>query len=387
MIAKKLEHTPSFLQRLFYVLRGKDEDEKDYSIRAKHDHKIEKIDIIGANFKYNNPLLYDFNGLLMGVDKNKVYDIDNKFVEVSKKYRGNGNLFCAHFVLSLDENETLDKLQWEHALKIFLEEQGYTRNRYIAVRHMPSNKNTDKKEHMHIILQRVRDDNLSFVKEGNDYRRNESACRKIENLFGLKKVLSSHETWETRADNKTQKGIDKRKKENIKNGKDINDGLKTSDIPLLKSLLKDVIDNKKPKTMTEFVNELKKVNMQMHVKTKSGGYEIKGATFSYNGGKEIAGKNLHRHKCTWPKLIASGISYDAKRDNDALGLNKYATSLIDIDKVNKEVEESYKPIDIAPELKEEQREVKLFAMLRIEKERADSECIRKTNSIYVKNDS
>ena len=113
------------------------------------------------------------------VGENKT-ELTREFAAISSQ-----NLACEkpvfHASLSLSPGEKFTDEQWNEAAKNYLNQMGFTDdNQYIFVRH------TDKEhDHVHIIANRVNARDLNVVKDGNDFRKSQTACKDLERQYGL----------------------------------------------------------------------------------------------------------------------------------------------------------------------------------------------------------
>ena len=91
-----------------------------------------------------------------------------------------------HASLSLPPGQNLTNEQWNDVAKSYLQKIGFADdNQYLVVRH------ADKEhDHIHIVANRVNPRDLSVVKDSQDFRKTQEACRDLEKKYGLTQIQS-----------------------------------------------------------------------------------------------------------------------------------------------------------------------------------------------------
>lgn len=166
-----------------------------------------------------------------------------------------------HCSISLEPGETVTDEQMQKMGESHLQNMGFDleKNQYLITLHT----DTDH-EHIHILANRVRTDDLSVVHDGWDYKRQETSLRKIEKEQGFRQ-LGDHKKIEAGYCNDLKKGIDKS--------------------------IRDCKGDKE-----KFVDCCKANGIDAKLNTQSTG-RIAGVSYSQPGGKEIKGSDLgHGYK-------------------------------------------------------------------------------------------
>ena len=174
-----------------------------------------------------------------------------------------------HASLSLPPGEKLTDEQWNSVARSYLEKMGFdpVANQYAVVRH------TDREhDHIHIIANRINQNNFSVAKDNFDFKRTQEACRAVEKEFGLR--VTEKTNSKTREIAKGGKADDMRKA--------VDDALKNS-----------------KGDGNAFLADLKGKGIEIKLNQQSTG-RVAGITFSKEGaafkGSEL-GKNY-----SWPSI-------------------------------------------------------------------------------------
>lgn len=166
-----------------------------------------------------------------------------------------------HCSISLEPGETATDEQLNKMGESHLKNMGFDteKNQYLITRHHDT-----EHEHIHILANRVRTDDLSVVHDGWDYKKQETSLRKIEKEQCFK-PLEDHKKIEAGYCNDLKKGIDKS--------------------------IRDCRGDK-----SKFVEACRNNGIEAKLNQQSTG-RIAGVSFSRPGGKEIKGSQLgHGYK-------------------------------------------------------------------------------------------
>lgn len=86
-----------------------------------------------------------------------------------------------HTSLSSPTGERLTDDKWREVASDYMKEMGYGDSQYAVTRHTKA-----KHDHIHIVCNRVKQTDFSVVKDSNDYKRQETTLRALEQKHGLK---------------------------------------------------------------------------------------------------------------------------------------------------------------------------------------------------------
>lgn len=277
-----------------------------------HGHKMQNVVYLNGSALSPSPLTHDSTDKVIDVN---VEELTTEFEFQTQLYNGKGanNAPYDHSVLSLAPNESLTNTQWAQAAQILQDELSFSFDDtlWCGGIHFES-----RAIHLHLISNRVKNDG-SLVSMYNNYERAQVACRKIEKMFGLRVVKSSHESI-GEEDLKPHSHA----KRHIPN----NNGMIT-DIEirqLIRRGVKNVFKYEKPQTISDYVNSLKKRGVEVKAREGTPG-EVIGLSYrmSKHSDKWYSGSKISSQHATWGSLLRSdrkNISYDSMRDNPALGL-------------------------------------------------------------------
>lgn len=104
-----------------------------------------------------------------------------------RKLRPNLGKAVLHVSLSAAPGEVLSDEQWRSVGTTYLHGMGFTDNQYVMTRHADT-----EHEHIHILANRITLRG-SVVSDGQDYKRQEAIMRKIEQEYGLTRVMPSRD--------------------------------------------------------------------------------------------------------------------------------------------------------------------------------------------------
>ncbi|UPW20113.1 relaxase/mobilization nuclease domain-containing protein [Agarivorans sp. TSD2052] len=275
---------------LFYIYRG-----------DAHEHEVSQVRHIGGNVFSADP---------MTGGKMDLSDIIEEFEDQSALYQGKGRKLFKHYVISLAPGEHLQDDQWHQIVNDYMTDLGYSRlTVWTAAVHM----DTDK-EHAHIAACLVQNQpGRSLVSTANDYEKGWSSMRRAENRYGLRKLQNPNENF----------GYNYTKVEVKVAGGRLN-AIKRDEAAIIRARFKEAYKRfGRPKTMTDLVMRLAKVNVFVAVKEGKNG-KPEGIKFKTGkNGTWVSGSKVKATRFTWGKLLSNeGISYNPERDNFALGLAK-----------------------------------------------------------------
>jgi len=254
---------------------------------------------LGGNLMAIPDTTYDNNGKIIS------YNIDPIIKELEQQadlYVGNGERLCAHYALTLPNEEKLDEMRWSMAARSYMSDMGYGDDtKWTAVIH-----DDTEAEHLHIIACRVRFDR-SLVNDKNDFERGIRAVRKIEKYLGLVVNRSPEENF----------GIEYSIAEMRTGHGRGTEAAYRDPGHIIRSGLEMVFHNT-PKTMLELVVSLREHNVMSSVYRDKG--RPTGIRYSVDGKTWISGTKIKRQRATWGKLIEQGIDYHPQRDDKWLNL-------------------------------------------------------------------
>lgn len=104
-----------------------------------------------------------------------------------RKLRPNLGKAVLHVSLAAAHGEALSDAQWRDIGQHYLRGMGLTNNQYVMTRHTDT-----EHEHIHILANRITHSG-TVVSDGNDYQRQESIMREIEQKYGLQQVAPSRD--------------------------------------------------------------------------------------------------------------------------------------------------------------------------------------------------
>jgi hypothetical protein len=219
----------------------------------------------------------------------------------------------AHISFSPSPQEHLDDLQALEFAQAYMDKIGFGDCQWVLAGHNDT-KTPEGKErpHFHIIANRVRITDGRVVTAWRDWRRSELALRELEQEFNLVRVQPSWEIYKSAASRGQTQRVKKELHEFEEGKRD-----KPPDFPV-KVQLQNTIDQAAidHPTLTQLIERLQDARVEVKVGyTRTG--KIKGISYKQD---EItfSGTQLGR-AYTFPGLIKHrGVSYDSKRDDDAI---------------------------------------------------------------------
>lgn len=192
-----------------------------------------------------------------------------------------------------------DDAKWAAIAQAWVREMGI--EDFVAVAHGDG--------HIHIAASRIKRDG-SVVSDQHDYKRSEAAIRKIEIVFGLKVVESSHLLNEAAA-------VDHHKAPT--RGQMIYNEIvgETPPAMFVAAVLDDIIDN--DVSVASFINQLETAGIKVHPNIATTG-RMNGFAYEVDGIR-VTSKAMGRG-FTWKNLLQRGLSYEPDRDDAALSAAK-----------------------------------------------------------------
>lgn len=306
MISNKAGYSAWFINRLLYIYRAEliNENVKGEKVESAEidDNRINHTEIkirhIGGNISSKDPLIYDKNNAVIGVE---LGDIDKELTEQSKRHKGKAELFCSHFMLSLAPNEKADDFTWSAMVTRYMELIGYNElTKWTSVVHEDT-----ANEHLHIVACRVKS-NGTLVDDYKDYEKCCDAARTLEQEFGF--------TVHPNFDESFQKNRGRGKEKNTENEK-------KDHAIMIRNKLNELYRSKKPDTMSDFVTGLKTLGVSVMIVTNKDNQPT-GIKYSLDGARWISGSTIKKTRFTWTALQEKEkISYVPARDNKVLGLS------------------------------------------------------------------
>ena len=302
MLYKNLKCRATVRATLEYVFRE----------NPDHGHKMQNVVYLSGSALSPSPLTHDSTGKVIGVN---VDELTGEFEFQTNLYNGKGanNVPYDHSVLSLAPNESISNSQWAQAAQILQDELNFSFDDtlWCGGIHLES-----RAIHLHLISNRVKNDG-SLVSMYNNYERAQVACRKIEKMFGLIIINSSHEVI-GEEDLKPHTHA----KRHIPNKNGV---IKDIEIrQLIRRAVKNVFKYEKPQTIIDYVNSLKERGVEVIAREGAPG-EVIGLSYRMNrhNDKWYSGSKVSSQHATWGSLLRpdrKNLSYNSMRDNPALGL-------------------------------------------------------------------
>lgn len=223
-------------------------------------------------------------------------------LQSSLKHNHNVTESFRHFVISLDEGETLTDKQWKKAVKTTMVHLGYDNARYIAFKHS----DTDS-EHVHITASTQCLETNKVINDWQSVTNAQEVMRELEKEFGLKQLISSNEM-----DRKQETIADKQAPDKIKF--------------MMRRLLNKAIDTlDKEASLVDFELALMKQGIAIRLKEDEDAGEFKGLVYSFNNHIIPAAKLRSGNVFTLGKLIKSNVLAD-----DALSIAAYKKEKEDV---------------------------------------------------------
>ena len=251
--------------------------------------------IIGKNISGESPL-----------------SLNKEFLE-SKNTNHQVKRHCAHLILSLPKQESVDDLTMSHITGDFLESMGYRNSNditqnvaFVAVRH-----HDKEHEHIHIVASRVRLDG-SCVSDSWDYLKAQNTTRAIATKYDLSVApVSSNAVAQNLADSGVDATVSPNRSPSIRQ---INANHQE---PSFKETIGEAIEKAliNSKNLTEYASNL--YDSGVVAKAKFDGKELLGFSYAYKG-KYAAGNQISR--CySWNNIQAEWeLEYNPIRDYELL---------------------------------------------------------------------
>lgn len=191
-----------------------------------------------------------------------------------------------HASLSAAPGEKLTDQEWNQAADSYMSKMGFTDNQYAVFRHTDT-----QNEHIHIVANRIRTNDLTVVHDSIDRYKSVEACREIEKEQGLKSGAKREDEDEGGGSGEGSGSGEGG------GGSGYCAGLKRG----INKSIKDCHGDK-----SQFVDACKKNGIDAKLNIQSTG-RVAGVSYSQPGGKEIKGSDLG-HGYKWQgveKRIAS----------------------------------------------------------------------------------
>ncbi|MCH1932070.1 relaxase/mobilization nuclease domain-containing protein [Shewanella sp. A25] len=295
-IIKMQERRASVKITLLYAYRGDD-----------HEHDVTKISHIGGNVFSRNPVKYNADGSLSGVD---VDALVQEFEEHNSSYTGMAQNLYKHLSISIAQGEHLTDFQWFEAANETMRALGFDESsKWVAVRH------SDKEhEHIHIIYSLVSDDG-QLIDQHNDAHKGFEVMRKIELKYGLKMLENPEDSLNVDA-----------KKEQIKAAGGM-DNISKDWGRIIRARINEMVTRNGgqfPHSMSAFAVELSKVGVEIKVSTDKEG-RAKGISYRASNSEDcpwISGSKLKGTVYSFNALQKRGVSYLPGRDDVLLRIKE-----------------------------------------------------------------
>lgn len=238
--------------------------------------------------------------------------LNKEFLE-SKNTNHQVKRHCAHLILSLPKQESVDDLTMSHITGDFLESMGYRNSNditqnvpFVAVRH-----HDKEHEHIHIVASRVRFDS-SCVSDSWDYLKAQNATRAIATKYDLSVApVSSNAVAQNLADSGVDATVSPNRSPSIRQ---INANHQE---PSFKEIIGEAIEKAliNSKNLTEYASNL--YDNGVVAKAKFDGKELLGFSYAYKG-KYAAGNQISR-RYSWNNIQAEWeLEYNPIRDYEPL---------------------------------------------------------------------
>ena len=238
--------------------------------------------------------------------------LNKEFLE-SKNMNHRVKRHCAHLILSLPKQESIDDLTMSYIAGDFLESMGYRNSNdiiqnvpFVAVRHY------DKEHsHIHIVASRVRFDG-SCVSDSWDYLKLQNITRTIADKYDLSIApVSSKAVAKSLSDKNINAEVSPNRSPSIRQ---IN---ANHEEPSFKEIIGEAIENAltNSKNLTEYASNL--YDSGVVVKAKFDDRELLGFSYAYKG-KYAAGNQISR-RYSWTNIQAKwDLVYNPTRDYEPL---------------------------------------------------------------------
>ncbi|SHN71605.1 relaxase/mobilization nuclease domain-containing protein [Desulfovibrio litoralis] len=198
-----------------------------------------------------------------------------------------------HVSLSISPDEKLSDEQWKSVAKSYLKHMGFEKCQYVATKH------TDTEHpHIHLVVNRIGIDG-QVVSDSQDYQRQESLMRKLEQELNLKTVEPSREA----------------KRKSLTKG-EVEHSVRTGE-PSTRMLLQKIIDRtlQNGLNLETFTHKLEEQGVKTRLNQASTGF-VSGISFSLN---EVAlkGSDLGKNY-TWNALQKRGLTHEQVRHDQRI---------------------------------------------------------------------
>lgn len=288
-----MTHNPKELRRLCdltlsYIFRG-----------DGHEHKVnpECVELIGGNM-FELPQRLDDGSFYLNT-------CIEEFETSQSMHTGKGEKFYKHFIISLDEGESLTNKQWNEVCEEYMEALGYKNTNWVAAKHSDSSS-----EHIHILASRVKlEPGGALVSSHNDYEKGWNVMRNFERKFSLRQLENPADGF---GHNYTKGQIKQAGSRKQAQAKDEAHNIRKTISALYKRY-------GKPSTMIEFVGLLGKADISVKARQNNDG-SVTGMSYAYKDGPFLSGTKIKKTQLTFNALIKNGVSYQPNRDNYALGI-------------------------------------------------------------------
>jgi len=240
-------------------------------------------------------------------------DVLNKEFLESKNMNHRVKRHCAHLILSLPKQESIDNLTMSYVTGDFLESMGYRNSNdvtqnvpFVAVRH-----HDKEHSHIHIIASRVRFDS-SCVSDSWDYLKAQNVTRAIAAKYDLSVApVSNKAVAKSLSDKNINAPVSPNRSPSIRQ---INTN---HEEPSFKEIIGEAIENAliNSKNLTEYTSNL--YDSGVVAKAKFDGKELLGFSYAYKG-KYAAGNQISR-RYSWNNIQALGeLEYNPTHDYEPL---------------------------------------------------------------------
>lgn len=207
-----------------------------------------------------------------------------------RKMRPNLGKAVLHVSLSAAPGETLTDAQWREIGKRYIDGMGLEKNQFIVTRHTDT-----EHEHIHILANRIRFDG-GVTSDSQDYKRQETIMRELEQDYGLQRVAPSIEA-ERKAPTKGE----------------IEGGIRTGE-PSAKQQLQQLCDGaaKDCRSFSAYQERLEAAGVELVPVVQLEGAKLSGLSYRLDG---VTMKGSDLGKAYSPAGLAKrGVTYEQDRD-------------------------------------------------------------------------
>jgi hypothetical protein len=303
----------------------------EYFLRAncEHDHEVGDVIFLQGSSISDNPVDLNEDGTLNDVNLDELVA---EFEQQASLYNGSNRdgKFYNHAMISLRINETLTDKHWAEVLKEFQAGIGYEFDNSLFCAGIHKEKDN---LHIHIAGCRV-DNDGKLISKHNHYEKAQRVRDRICKKYGLTAPENSFDNMSDKASNQHIDYVNRVKQ---RAGDSLPDG-KFSYIDernAIRKKIKQIFANNKPATITDYVNGLNKLGVNVEAREGKAG-ECKGISYRLEGSeKSHSGSKVSPTHASWGALInldRKGLSYKAERDNPALGLTPVVRARVKVTK-------------------------------------------------------